>query len=100
MKTEVHKAEIRLNLQDLETDLPYAIGVLWFQKLPEIWYCTNPQGKLSTQMSIISSFSSLSIAHTVKSESNFFFFNKSKDFASLGNIASYQDIEKDKPNHL
>lgn len=33
-------------------------------------------------------------------KATFFFFNKSKDFASLGNIASYQDIEKDKPNHL
>lgn len=25
MKIQVHKAEIRLNLQDLETDLPHAI---------------------------------------------------------------------------
>ena len=50
MKIQVHKTEIRLNLQDLETDLPHTIH--WCALTSErsgIWYCTNPQGELPTQ---------------------------------------------------
>lgn len=86
MKIQLHKAESRLNLQDLETDLPHAIH--WCALTSEaVWdrELHQPMGELLTQ--------TCKMKIALKTESNVL---RKNIFASYSNIAVYQNIQREK----